>query len=386
MRTPVPIPLCLIALVAFAGFARAQEQTGAQIYKEMCARCHGAKGEGTKKYEQPLTGDKSVARLAVVIDRTMPEDDPDKLDAAGSKKVAEYIYDAFYSPVAQARLNPPRVELARLTVQQYRNAVADLVGSFRAPPKLDDKRGLHAEYFNSRNFQQQGEAHRPHRPEVNFDFGTVGPEPKEDAKEKFDPHQFSIRWEGSVLAPETGDYEFVVRTDHAARLWVNDTRKPLIDAWVKSGNDTEYPRVDLPARRPRLPAAPGVLEGQAGRGRLEEEPEPAREAGVDRALMEAAAPRGRSDPLAVPHAARGRPKLRDRDALPAGRPQLRLGARHDDLEGVGPGDDRRGHRDRGIRRRATCRNWPACPTTPRTAGRSSATSPRSSPSAPSAGR
>src|SRR5262249_19264207 len=33
-----------------------------------------------------------------------------------------------------------------------------------------------------------------------------------------------------------------VRTEHAARLWVNDTRptRPLIDALVKSGNDTEY--------------------------------------------------------------------------------------------------------------------------------------------------
>ena len=121
--------MCLLALAASA---RAEEKSGEQIYKEMCARCHGAKGEGTKKYEQPLTGDKSVARLAKVIDRTMPEDDPDKLDAAQSKKVAEYIHDAFYSPVAQAKLNPPRVELARLTVRQYRNAVADLIGSFRA--------------------------------------------------------------------------------------------------------------------------------------------------------------------------------------------------------------------------------------------------------------
>ncbi len=43
-----------------------------------------------------------------------------------------------------------------------------------------------------------------------------------------------------MLAPETGEYEFIVRTDHAARLWVNDTKQPLIDAGVKSGNDMEY--------------------------------------------------------------------------------------------------------------------------------------------------
>src|SRR5262249_34679591 len=42
------------------------------------------------------------------------------------------------------------------------------------------------------------------------------------------------------LAPETDEYEFIVRTDHAVRLWINSQRKEAIDAWVKSGNDTEY--------------------------------------------------------------------------------------------------------------------------------------------------
>ena len=50
-------------------------------------------------------------------------------------------------------------------------------------------------------------------------------------------------WQGSVWAPDTGVYEFVVRTDHALRLWVNvkDNRKPpVIDGWVKSGEGTEF--------------------------------------------------------------------------------------------------------------------------------------------------
>src|SRR5689334_19518571 len=87
----------LVALAAFASGAWAEEtRTGEQIYKSMCVRCHGAKGEGTKKYELPLTGDKSVAQLAGVIDRTMPEGEPEKLDAEGSKRVAQFMYDAFY--------------------------------------------------------------------------------------------------------------------------------------------------------------------------------------------------------------------------------------------------------------------------------------------------
>src|SRR5215207_11329266 len=112
---PSSLPRCGFVLIALAAFApgawAAETRTGEQIYKAMCARCHGAKGEGTKKYEAPLTGDKSLPQLAGVIDRTMPEGEPEKLDAEGSKRVAAYMYDAFYSPSAQAKLNPPRIEL-----------------------------------------------------------------------------------------------------------------------------------------------------------------------------------------------------------------------------------------------------------------------------------
>jgi hypothetical protein len=236
MRT---IPPPLVCLLALAAPARADDRSGAQIYKEMCARCHGATGEGTKKYEHKLAGDWSVKRLADVIDRTMPEDDPEKLDAAGSKKVAEYMYEAFYSPVAQAKLNPPRVELARLTVKQYRSAVADLVGSFRPVVKLDEARGLRGEYFNARNFRGGSKLIDRVDPGVNFDFRTVGPEVP-DGKTQFDPQQFSIRWEGSLIVPETGPYEIIVRTDHAARLWLNNEKQAFLDRWVKSGSDTEF--------------------------------------------------------------------------------------------------------------------------------------------------
>ena len=239
MRFTLPnTGLVAVLLVAFAPVAVAQEKTGAAIYQQLCVRCHGATGEGTKKAPQPLVGEKSIAQLAAVIDRTMPEDDPSKCDAVESKQVAVYIHDTFYSPDARAKSNPPRVELSHLTVGQYRNAIADIVGSFRQTTKLDDKRGLHAEYYNSRNFQGNKKLIDRVDPKVEFDFGTVGPEVEKG--DKFDPTQFCARWEGSVLAPESGSYEFVVRTDHALRLWVNDAKAPLIDAWVKSGPNTEF--------------------------------------------------------------------------------------------------------------------------------------------------
>ncbi len=215
---------------------RAADRTGEQIYRQMCARCHGNSGEGTKdNYPRPLVGKRSVAQLARLIGKTMPEDDPGTCVGADADKVAAYIYGAFYSKEAQARNKPPRIELARLTVRQYRQTVADLIGSFRAPGRWDGRRGLQGEYFKSRGFRNGQRALERLDPTVGFDFGTSSPAP-----DKLDAHQFSIRWAGSVLAPETGEYEFIVRTEHAARLWVNDLNRPLIDAWVKSGNDTEH--------------------------------------------------------------------------------------------------------------------------------------------------
>ncbi len=213
-----------------------EESTGEQIYRRQCASCHGAAGEGTtENYPHPLQGERSVESLARLIAKTMPEDDPGECVGEDADKVAAYIHDAFYSKVAQVRAKPPTIELSRLTVRQYRNAVADLIGTFRPSGHLDGRRGLRGEYFKARRLQKKELVFDRIDPEVRFDFEESSPDP-----EKFDPRLFSIRWEGSVLAPETGDYEFIVRTEHAARLWVNGTKQPLIDAWVKSGDDTEY--------------------------------------------------------------------------------------------------------------------------------------------------
>lgn len=226
----------LLALALPAAAAAAGDRDGATIYKEMCASCHGARGEGTPDGDpRPLAGDRSVKQLARLIARTMPEDNPGTCTGEDADRVAAYIHEVFYSATARERNRPARVELARLTVRQYRLAVADLVGSFRGPAAWNDEGGLHAEYFKGRRYRGDEKVIDRLDPGVNFDFGEGGPEP-----EKFDPAQFSIRWEGSVLARETGDHEFILRTDQSARLWVNDTRKPLIDATVRSGNDTEY--------------------------------------------------------------------------------------------------------------------------------------------------
>ena len=93
---------------------------GKQIYEQLCLDCHGPNGEGNdEEFVDPLFGNKSIESLARKIHRTMPEDEEDLCVDADAKAVADYIYDAFYSAEARARLAPPEVSLSRLTVNQF---------------------------------------------------------------------------------------------------------------------------------------------------------------------------------------------------------------------------------------------------------------------------
>jgi hypothetical protein len=207
------------------------ERTGEQIYHEMCARCHGPNGEGVAgKSDEPLSGDRSVISLARVIERTMPEDDPETVAGDDAAKVAAYIHGAFYSAEARVRLRPATIDFSRLTVRQYRNAVADLIGSFRGETNgRVESGGLTGDYYASRNFRRQPIIEQVD-PRVEFKFEQATPDP-----ELMSGEEFSIRWRGSVLAEDTGHYQFILRTENGARLWVNDDSKPLVDAWVSSG-------------------------------------------------------------------------------------------------------------------------------------------------------
>jgi cytochrome c5 len=240
-------PLALAALFAVTGARGDETSPGAAIFKKICAECHGPKGEGVPdKYDEPLFGERSIASLAKLIDRTMPDGEPEKVSAEEARQVAEYIYGAFYSPTARARNNPPKHELARLTNRQYRESVADLIGSFRTPMAPGAGTGLHAEYFSSKGMNKKDKRGFEREDKVlDFDFGEGSPGPD------INPEQFSIGWSGSLLAEETGVYEFRIRTPNGARLYLNadlgngdnnrrddsDAKREatLIDAWVSSG-------------------------------------------------------------------------------------------------------------------------------------------------------
>ena len=218
----------------------ADPRLGEVVYREDCLRCHGPMGQGVAgKSDEPLLGEKSVAFLAKYIAREMPEDDPGTLSPAEALASAQYIHDAFYSAEARARNNPPRLELAHLTERQYRESVTDLLSSFRRGNSTTESGGLAAVYRGLKDGDStntdKNEAKFLERvdPVISFDFGTKAPAAGSRAE------QFKINWTGSLLAPDTGEYDFRVTTPNGVRVYVNapangSEKNALIDLWVSS--------------------------------------------------------------------------------------------------------------------------------------------------------
>jgi hypothetical protein len=246
----VVVALVVLAALVFAGRQGqryykknlAAPRAGEVVYRQDCMSCHGPVGQGVAgKADEPLVGEKSIASLAKYIAREMPENDPGTLSLADATASAEYIHKAFYSGEARARNHPPRIELAHLTVRQYRESIADLLGSLRSVTSTTESGGLAGAYRERpERDPKKPDQNRPEvtfkqqvDPVIDFDFGANPPEKGTFAS------QFAINWSGSVLVPDTGEYEFRVTSPNGVRLYVNmpeggSEKNALIDIWVSS--------------------------------------------------------------------------------------------------------------------------------------------------------
>jgi mono/diheme cytochrome c family protein len=257
----------LLGLAACTLEPTAKIISGEHIYRQKCADCHGARGEGVAdKYKESLVGDWSLPRLARYIEKNMPDDHPGTLAPRESEAVAAYVFETFYSPAAQARLHPARVELAHLTNRQYAVTVADLVRSL-APPTAEEgpshaPPGLTAAYFSVAQrgrFDPAKIAHRGTDAAVDFVFPENGelrarlalpPLDRPATPNSREPAGFSAQWRGTVFADETGDHEFIIRTPNSVRVWINaepDLRsgsEPTLDINVSTPKDPDH-RVTL---------------------------------------------------------------------------------------------------------------------------------------------
>lgn len=238
-----------ILVIALAAFAQADDgkspqpptadealrARGEQIYKSMCASCHGEKGQGVAdKYADPLIGDDSVGQLTRLINDTMPEEEPEKCVGPDAEAVAAFIYYAFYSEEAQIRNRPPRVSLARLTGDQLRQSIADLYARFEGLPNPTEARGIRAIYFDGDRWKNENKKIERVDPTIHFDFGRESP------GEGIGKESFYIYWEGGIKADVTGRYEIVVRSTCSFVFEFGKIGRDFIDNHVQSGEKTEF--------------------------------------------------------------------------------------------------------------------------------------------------
>ena len=220
----------------FPGVNAADAERGERLFQQQCATCHGDHGQGVEDhYPEPLVGDYTRDYLQEIVEKTMPEDDPDACVGQDAADVAAYIYDNFYSPSSRLSRQSARVELARMTVPQYRNTIADLMLSVRsAQPSHIEGNGLQATYYKSRKLNSEEELLQRIDPAINFNFEEGTPEPADG----FKPEEFAIRWQGGLKVDHTGRYRIHLHSENGAKVWLNDLDTPFIDAAVRSGEAT----------------------------------------------------------------------------------------------------------------------------------------------------
>jgi hypothetical protein len=224
------------ALLAWMSFVQSSEalsqdfQQGKEIYQTKCAQCHGSAGQGVAEhFEDPLTGDLSIKELASVIHETMPEGEPKSLTPEQAASVASFVHHEFYSPYAQLRNSPPKKAFSRLTADQYKRSVADLMSVCigRAQPWTQE-RGLQRVIAQGEWNKDRKEVEKKVDSQLVWEWTEPKPIPEVDHE------RWQIRWSGTLLAPITGTYEFILDSTINTKFFLNDERNPLIDASVVS--------------------------------------------------------------------------------------------------------------------------------------------------------
>jgi len=103
----------------------------------------------------------------------------------------------------------------------------------------DGQKGLLAQYYSGTNFNQPKEKVIDDK----MDHDWPGPPLANPPAGLEGLDNFSVRWEGTLLVPEDGEYEFVVEGDDGFRLFLDDKR--IVNDWTNSAKRSKSARVNL---------------------------------------------------------------------------------------------------------------------------------------------
>ena len=101
-------------------------------------------------------------------------------------------------------------------------SLAAVPSEYLIPEGSPSGSGLKGEYFNNMDLSGSPALVRTDS-RVDFDWGQDSPDPAVNADE------FSVRWTGKLVPPETGTYGLAVTTDDGVRLYIDEDL--LIDEW-----------------------------------------------------------------------------------------------------------------------------------------------------------
>jgi beta-glucosidase len=108
------------------------------------------------------------------------------------------------------------------------------------PDAKPGEQGLKGEYFNNMNLSGKPTLVRVDK-QVNFNWGPRSPD------STIQDDQFSVRWTGKIVPPDSGIYKISVTTDDGVRLWIDG--KLLVDSWYDRGTTSDLVTMRLEAGR-----------------------------------------------------------------------------------------------------------------------------------------
>ena len=101
----------------------------------------------------------------------------------------------------------------------------------------EGKNGLIGNYYNGANFEEKAVTRIDSA--INFDWGTSNP------AEGVVYDNYSIRWEGFITPPESGEYVFITYADDGTRLWIDN--KKITEDWTQHGAIYNLGKINLEA-------------------------------------------------------------------------------------------------------------------------------------------
>lgn len=97
------------------------------------------------------------------------------------------------------------------------------------------EQGLSGTYYNGNNFTKKVVEAVDRK--IDFTWGITNPHPEVNVD------TFTVRWEGKLLPPESGDYTLLTFADDGVRLWID--KQLVIDDWKQHGAEFHKGKVLL---------------------------------------------------------------------------------------------------------------------------------------------